>query len=216
METLLGRDLSAVRLYTAPAAAALGAEALTSGERIVFAPGRLDVRSRPGLALIGHELAHIGQPLAFKQSPDAGPAVVDREESEAQRQEAIIWRIAEEGWPARPRMEVRRTLQAPAPTAVGQVADLETAAGRKAATGPGGLRFERVTLGPGPAQPVIQRARADGRGPTGQFSESATAPAAVGADPPGTPDLNALAQQVYSLLKARLRAERDRHQLYPR
>lgn len=216
METLLGRDLSAVRLSTAPAAAALGAEAFTSGERIVFAPGRLDVRSRRGLALIGHELAHIGQPLAFKQSPGAGPAIVDREESEAQRQEAIIWRIAEEGWPAGPRLEVRRTIQAPAPAAVGQVTDLGAAAERKAATGPAGLRFERVAVQAPLAQPVIQRARADGRGPVGPFSESATAPAAVGADQPGAPDLNALAQQVYSLLKARLRAERDRHQLYPR
>ncbi len=216
METLLGRDLSAVRLYTAPAAAALGAEAFTSGERVVFAPGRLDMRSRQGLALIGHELAHIGQPLAFKQSPGAGPAVVDEEESEARRQEAIVRRIAEEGWPVGPRMEVRRTIQSPAPAVVGQVVDLETAAERKAATGPGGLRFERVAIEPGPARPVIQRARAEGRASVGPFSESATAPFAAVADQPSGPDLDALAQQVYSLLKARLRAERDRHQLYSR
>lgn len=217
MEALLGRDLASVRLYTSPVASALGAEALTSGERIVFAPGRLDVRSRRGLALIGHELAHVGQPLAFKQSPGAGPAVVDKEESEAERQEAIIRRIAEEGWPMGPRMEVRRrawTTDDRRPSSIvspsvvpRQSSVLDSATG---------LRFERLTVQPGPAQPVIQRARADGRGPVGPFSESAIAPAAIGADQPGAPDLNALAQQVYSLLKARLRAERDRHQLYPR
>lgn len=217
METLLGRNLSAVRLYTAPAAAALGAEAFTSGERVVFAPGRLDVRSRQGLALIGHELAHIGQPLAFKQSPGAGPAVVDEEEGEARRQEAIVRRIAEGGWPVGPRMEVRRRVWtsdkgttddrrqssiAPRPSSV-----LDRATG---------LRFERVAIEPGPARPVIQRARADGRASVGPFSESATAPLTAVADQPSGPDLDALARQVYSLLKARLRAERDRHQLYSR
>jgi hypothetical protein len=217
METLLGRDLSAVRLYTAPVAAALGAEAFTSGERVVFAPGRLDVRSRQGLALIGHELAHIGQPLAFKQSPGTGPAVVDEEEREARRQEAIIRRIAEEGWPVGPRMEVRRRVW----TTNGGTTD----DGRQSSIAPRpspvldsatGLRFERVAIEPGPARPVIQRARADGSASVGPFSESATAPFAAVADQPSGPDLDALARQVYSLLKARLRAERDRHQLYSR
>jgi len=217
MKMLFGRDLSAVRLYIAPVAAALGAEAFTSGERVVFAPGRLDVRSRQGLALIGHELAHIGQPLAFKQSPGAGPAVVDEEESEARRQEAIIRRIAEEGWPVGSRMEVRRRVW----TTDGGTTD----DGRQSSSAPRpssvldratGLRFERVAIEPGPARPVIQRARADGSASVGPFSESATAPFAAVADQPRGPDLDALAQQVYRLLKARLRAERDRHQLYSR
>lgn len=224
LEAILGRDLAGVRLYTSPVASALGAEAFTSGERIVFAPGRLDVRSRHGLALIGHELAHLGQPLAFKQSPGAGPAVVDREEGEAKRQEAIIRRIAEEGWPVGPRMEVRRRVWTE-----DKGGRVEDHTGLKPGTGPSpvlrppslldsatGLRFERLAIQPGPAQPVIQRARADGRASVGQFSESATAPLAAVADQPGGPDLDALARQVYSLLKARLRAERDRHQLYSR
>lgn len=217
MEMLFGRDLSAVRLYTAPVAAALGAEAFTSGERVVFAPGRLDVRSGQGLALIGHELAHIGQPLAFKQSPGAGPTVVDEEESEARRQEAIVQRIAEEGWPVGPHMEVRRRVW----TTDGGTTDDRRQSSIAPRPSPvldraTGLRFERVAIGPGPARPIIQRDRADGRASVGPFSESATAPFAAVADQPGGPDLDALAQQVYSLLKARLRAERDRHQLYLR
>ena len=67
METLLQRDLSAVQTHESPAAEALGAEAFTSGERIVFAPGRMDFRSARGLAVVGHELTHVGQPLAFRE-----------------------------------------------------------------------------------------------------------------------------------------------------
>ena len=92
---MLGRSLGDVRVYSSPVASALGAEAFTTGRRIVFAPGRLDVRSSPGLALLGHELAHVGQSLVFKQLPGAGDAPIDAEERAAREQEAVVQRIVE-------------------------------------------------------------------------------------------------------------------------
>ena len=59
MESSFGADLSSVRLYESQAVADAGAEAVTLGNRIAFAPGRLDVGSTSGQALLGHELSHV-------------------------------------------------------------------------------------------------------------------------------------------------------------
>lgn len=200
MERGLGRSLAGVRIYTAPAAAQLGAEAFTTGERVVFAPGRLDLRSRRGLALLSHELAHLGQPLGFKRLSSAGPAPEDEAERVAVAQEALVERIFARGWPGGQLMELRRSA-------------------------PAGAGADRPALGPAgraPGLEFVQRSvdRAGGGGAAGAPAGAALplariSGAAAGAEPPGAgagaPDPEALARQVYTLLKARLWAERDRH-----
>ena len=58
-ENAFGADLSAVRLYRSQAVADAGAQAVTVGEKVVFAPGMLDFSSRSGQTLLGHELSHV-------------------------------------------------------------------------------------------------------------------------------------------------------------
>ena len=59
MEASFGADLSAVRLYESRTVADAGAEAVTQGSSIAFAPGMLDFTSYGGQALLGHELSHV-------------------------------------------------------------------------------------------------------------------------------------------------------------
>ena len=61
MEAALGGNFSAVRIHQDVYAQAIGAQAFTRGSEIFFAPGRFDPGSPQGLALIGHELAHVKQ-----------------------------------------------------------------------------------------------------------------------------------------------------------
>ena len=58
-ENAFGADLSAVRLYQSQAVADAGAEAVTMGEKVAFAPGLLDFTSLSGQTLLGHELSHV-------------------------------------------------------------------------------------------------------------------------------------------------------------
>ena len=59
MESAFGADLSAVKLYESQAVADAGAQAVTRGSDIAFAPGLLDFSSFGGQALLGHELSHV-------------------------------------------------------------------------------------------------------------------------------------------------------------
>ena len=59
MESAFGADLSGVQLYESQAVADAGAQAITQGNRIAFAPGQLDFASMQGQALLGHELSHV-------------------------------------------------------------------------------------------------------------------------------------------------------------
>ena len=59
MESAFGADLSAVKLYESDAVAEAGANAVTRGANIAFAPGMLDFTSYGGQALLGHELSHV-------------------------------------------------------------------------------------------------------------------------------------------------------------
>ena len=59
MENAFGADLSSVRLYESEAVGRAGAEAVTQGRDITFAPGMLDFTSFGGQALLGHELSHV-------------------------------------------------------------------------------------------------------------------------------------------------------------
>ncbi len=59
MENAFGADLSGVKLYESQAVADAGANAVTQGSKIAFAPGKLDFSSYGGQALLGHELSHV-------------------------------------------------------------------------------------------------------------------------------------------------------------
>ncbi len=61
MESFFHADFSRVRVHEGPTAQAMGALAFTLGEELHFAPGRYDPTSRDGIALLGHELAHVVQ-----------------------------------------------------------------------------------------------------------------------------------------------------------
>ena len=205
MQILLGRDLSEVRLYTSPIASALGAEAFTTGRRVVLAPGHLDMYSPRGLGLIAHELAHTGQVLGFRR-PGSGPEEEDREESTAREREGEIRTLIEQGWPEAPRMEVRR--------AAGALAALAESGG----SGESGAVTSAATRPGGPPSGTAASSPANG-GATdgivaGRLTEVTAQAASGGAAATPAPDLEALAQQVYGLLKTRLQAERERHALY--
>ena len=58
MESSFGADLSGVQLYESQTVADAGAEAITQGSHIAFAPGKLDFASTGGRALLGHEISH--------------------------------------------------------------------------------------------------------------------------------------------------------------
>ncbi len=59
MENAFGADLSAVKLYESRAVSDAGANAVTRGSDVVFAPGMLDFSSFEGQALLGHEISHV-------------------------------------------------------------------------------------------------------------------------------------------------------------
>ncbi|MFE2382134.1 eCIS core domain-containing protein [Streptomyces misionensis] len=95
METRLGADFSDVRVHTDRAAhesaAAVAAEAYTSGSHIVFRRGRYDTASDAGREVLAHELTHVVQqrrgPVAGSDT-GAGLALSDpsdRFEREAER-----------------------------------------------------------------------------------------------------------------------------------
>lgn len=61
MGASFGMDFSGVRIYESPLVGQQGAEAAAMGNEIAFAPGKFNMGSFSGQALLGHELAHIGQ-----------------------------------------------------------------------------------------------------------------------------------------------------------
>lgn len=70
---LFGFDLGRVRIHAdagaARSAAAHGARAYALGDRILFAAGQYAPRTAPGLGLLAHEIAHVGQQLSGRAPP---------------------------------------------------------------------------------------------------------------------------------------------------
>ena len=215
MQARLGRDFSEVRLHTSPLVQTLRAEAFTSGRNIVFAPGRLDASSGRGLALLGHELTHIGQPLAFKQESAAGPVFEDSQERVARQQEDSIQRIVEQGWPKPPSME----LQHPARAAAARTPAMSAASAfiqrQVDENTPSSQPVDTSGAPPAPSPASAPSGQPAGGAPSGPGGQGSP-PASSG--PSGAPapnaSVDAVARQVYGILKNRLRAERDRRQLY--
>jgi hypothetical protein len=207
MQIRLGRDLRDVRVHTSTQAQSLRAEAFTSGRNIVFAPGRFDLRTKGGLALLGHELTHIGQPLAFKQESGAEQVPEDSHELAAHQQEEQIQNIVESGWPKTHPMELQHSVQ----TTASPVPPMKT------------LSIQRMTTD---SVETLQREEAGGTQPgattpmngnsnqAGALPQTASQPGHLSAATPQPANVDALARQVYSILKSRLRAEHERHSLY--
>lgn len=59
MEASFGANFSNVRLYESQTVADAGADAMAMGSSIGFAPGKLDLGSTAGQAMLGHELSHV-------------------------------------------------------------------------------------------------------------------------------------------------------------
>ncbi len=59
MEASFGADFSGVKVYESQTVADAGAQAMTMGSNVAFAPGKLDLASTSGQALLGHELSHV-------------------------------------------------------------------------------------------------------------------------------------------------------------
>jgi hypothetical protein len=92
MERAFGADFSGVQIHRDGRAAALGAQAFTQGDSIHLAPGRGDMASPDGRALVGHELAHVVQQrdgrvpartVQGKGAPIVSNAGLEREADEA-------------------------------------------------------------------------------------------------------------------------------------
>jgi hypothetical protein len=89
MEANLGSDFSRVRIHTdalaAESAAAIQANAYTSGNDIVFAEGRYSPGTTEGQRLLAHELAHVGQqgsgPVAGTPTADGSLTISDPEDA---------------------------------------------------------------------------------------------------------------------------------------
>ena len=61
MGASLGMDFSSVKIYESPLVGEQGAQAAAMGNEIAFAPGKFNMGSFSGQALLGHELAHVAQ-----------------------------------------------------------------------------------------------------------------------------------------------------------
>jgi hypothetical protein len=96
MGDAFGADFSSVQVHRDGRAEAMGAQALAQGDDIHLAPGKGDLASAEGRALIGHELAHVVQQREGRVSSPQGkdaPVVADqRLEDEADRAGAAIAR----------------------------------------------------------------------------------------------------------------------------
>jgi hypothetical protein len=227
MEGILGHDLGEVRLHSSPIAQMLGAEAFTSGRHVVFAPGRYDPSSPRGLALLGHELTHAGLPLAFKAESSAPQVQADREEQAALGQEARVEQIIANGWPEQPpRGQPREFRHAPGST--GSQGSQSVQRSIAAAAPLSGVSFvqraveiDEVEVEPEGQQAAQAESSAQasggqsGRsGATGESGAQRSGQAATGQGGAGGANIDALARQVYAILKNRLRAERERHSFY--
>ena len=93
MEDAFDFRFDAVRIHEDGAAAAAGAIALAHGTDLHFAPGHYDPGNERGLALLGHELAHVVQQAEGRVTATAqyaGLAIDDRADLE---READVWGV---------------------------------------------------------------------------------------------------------------------------
>lgn len=94
MESLLGADLSGVRVHQGQLARAIGAEAITVGDDIHFASGRYQPGKREGMALLAKQLTYVVQQRAgMVQNPHGRGVVLVRDpqlDAQAEQVAAIV------------------------------------------------------------------------------------------------------------------------------
>ncbi|HYH10199.1 MAG TPA: DUF4157 domain-containing protein [Thermoanaerobaculia bacterium] len=94
MEAAFGARFDDVRIHVAPQVQTLGANALTQGSHIHFAPGQYNVQTHQGVQLLGRELAHVVQQRSGRVRNPGNAAVVQDGalEAEADRlaQQAVV------------------------------------------------------------------------------------------------------------------------------
>jgi hypothetical protein len=208
LEPLMGFALGGVRLHTDSAAASLAfrlrAHAFTVGPHIFFAAGQFQPQTRQGLALLAHELVHVGQ------QPDGVPWLWGRLrllEHRALERAAHDQAHAVLTGNGRSAFAGRTTGSVPMGRHIGDLS------GVTASIGDGGTAFSPLVLSYAsrtlPVVPLRQET-------TAGFSQ---APAAVGATGPAIPpalpapeglDPEQLAQQIYAWIQRRQRLERER------
>jgi hypothetical protein len=216
MEHLLGRDFGEVRVHSEPIAArmaaALRADAFTVGRDIYFGRGRAKFDTPSGMALLGHELTHVGQRQEIGRPRPGGALQAQDEEREALSSELTLRHALPDG-----RAE---SLQPPRLSMT--LAGWPT--GRGADGGPPlEASSARDIPSIGASRPPMELARAPADRPvTSQTTASTTAAAATApatssaaeAQAPeqqgGQVDVRALASQVYELIMRRLTVERER------
>ncbi len=88
MEASFGADFSGVKVYESQTVADAGAQAMTMGSNVAFAPGQLDLASTSGQALLGHELSHVVS-QARGESAGQGFLADSGLEAQADRQGAL-------------------------------------------------------------------------------------------------------------------------------
>ena len=205
---MLGFDLGGVRLHTDSAAASLAfrlrAHAFTVGPHIFFAAGRFQPQTRPGLTLLTHELAHVGQ------QPDGAPWLWGRLTPTAHRaleQEAHAQAHAVLARTDPPAESGRITRSIPMSWNIGDIS------GVAATPGDGGMALPPLVLSyASRALAVVPLRQEMTEGvPNAPVSAAATTPAAASTSPASEmPDPEQLAQQVYEWIQRRQRLERER------
>ena len=213
MERVLGSDLGAVRVHTGPqaarAAAELRAEAFTTEQEIFFGAERARFETPSGLALLGHELAHVRQRMGITRPRIPSALRAQAEEEEAQQVEETIRRTLGPGPTVEP-LTLLSAWLAGGPTQEGEAVRRTGRRGRPTA---------RPIPAHRPARPTLELAAA----PVGRAAAMETAPgAAEPVAPAGTAaeageeaappevDVAAIAAQVYEIIKRRLAIERER------
>ncbi len=88
MEASFGADFSGVKVFESETVAEAGANAMTMGSNIAFAPGQLDLASTSGQTLLGHELSHVVS-QARGESAGRGFVADSGLEAQADRQGAL-------------------------------------------------------------------------------------------------------------------------------
>lgn len=233
LRPLLGIDPGDVRIHSDAAAQQLAqayhADAVAIGMDIALAAGRAG-DTPAAQALLAHELTHVARsrrprfvPPIVRATPAPGG-----EEQLAERVEAQVAEIVAQPTPApgafaerapnlarepapglaapAPLRERARWDGLPAPWEPLPAANQPSAAGAPPALASAGDTPVPGTTSATPVEPIVARAAEDRR--TAQTKRQEQAPAAPKLV---EPDLDAMAQQVYALLKQRMAAERRRH-----
>ena len=94
LERLLRCDLSDVRLHDEPGLAGLGALACACGEDIHLSPTAPRLDTPAGVAMLGHEIAHVLQQRAGRVRAAAGTPVVADGDLEAEADRAAAYCVA--------------------------------------------------------------------------------------------------------------------------